>query len=177
MVGAPYSTLNRDGARLLRRQWTPSFCGDLKFGSGGDDGLFEASGGMGRPLQYIGLNAARQITHVSILELSGSARHWPVKPRLMLRTTSHEGTSSRSCYRHVLHGGSSRGLMSCLLLLDQRWCDSDRLAAWVECLLVSSPEVSSYQGVISRIRNDGTYGFNDDLTHSSGNTRSLIRLC
>ena len=50
------------------------------------------------------------------------------------------------------------------------------------CLLLSPPDVSGYRGVGRRIRADGTDGFNDDLMHSGGNTRSLIgyviaRLC
>ena len=45
------------------------------------------------------------------------------------------------------------------------------------CLPLSLPEVSDYQGVGRRIRADGTYDFNDEFMHSSGNTRSLIRLC
>jgi hypothetical protein len=34
---------------------------------------------------------------------------------------------AKSCLLPVgaMHGGSYKGLKSCLLLLDQRWCDSD----------------------------------------------------
>ena len=68
--------------------------------------------------------------------------------------------------------------MSSLLLLDQRWCDSGgRQTVWDVCLLVSSPEVSNYQGVGTRIWYDGTRGFNDDFIHSVGNTISMIKLC
>ena len=44
-------------------------------------------------------------------------------------------------------------------------------------LTMSSPEVSGYQGNGSRIKDDGTNGFNDELIHYGGNTRFMIRLC
>jgi hypothetical protein len=78
----------------------------------------------------------------------------------------------------MLHGGSGGGVMSSLLLLDRRWCDSGgRQAVWDVCLLLSSPEVFDYRGIGSRIRDDGTYGIDGDFMHSGGNIRSLIRLC
>ena len=55
--------------------------------------------------------------------------------RRTLCTTFHAGPSSHAYYRHVLYGGFGGDLMSSLLLLDRRWCDSGgRQAVWDVCL-------------------------------------------
>ena len=82
----------------------------------------------------------------------------------MLRTTPHAEASSHACYRQVLHGGSGGGVMFSLLMLNRRWCDSGgRQAVWDVCFPVSSPEVSGYRDVGSRVKEDGTDGLKEDV--------------
>jgi hypothetical protein len=76
------------------------------------------------------------------------------------------------------HGGSCGDANSCLLPLDQRWCDNDGRRCCMGCLCLSScpPGVSGFQGVGSRTRDAGRGSFIHEYAHSGGNTRSLIRL-
>ena len=117
--------------------------GDSKSGSRGSDGLFEAGGGMGRPLyQQIGFDAPRQVTHVPLSESSGSACH------RYYSETPYSETSSHAWYRQVMHGGSGGGVMFTLLLLDRRSCDdSRRQVVWDDfvfrCLLQRYPAIKA----------------------------------
>lgn len=82
----------------------------------------------------------------------------------MLRTTPHTEVSSYACYRQVLRGGSGGDVMFSVLMVNRRWCGSgQRQAVCDVCFPVSSPEVSGFRDVGSRLKQDGTDGLKDDV--------------